>query len=69
MGQQAYRNTKLRHLLMCLQGLISQAIVHAGLQQCVVGHSVWLQTHLLQHLEPAVMRAESGTVCSPNANN
>ena len=52
-GKQAYRDGKLQHLSVGLHGLISQAIAHAALQECVVGHTVWPQACFLQLCKPA----------------
>ncbi len=57
LGRQAYRDGKLHHLSVGLHGLISQAIAHAALQECVVGHTVWPQACFLQLCKPALPSA------------
>lgn len=58
-GKQAYRDGKLHHLSVCPHGLISQAVAHAALQECVVGHAVWPQACFLQLSKPALANAWS----------
>ena len=57
MGEQAYRDGKLHHLSVGLHGLISQAVAHAALQECVVGHTVWPQAGFLQPCKSALASA------------
>jgi len=58
-GRQAYRDSKLDHLSVRLHGLISQAVAHAALQECVVRHTVWPQACFLQLSKPALSSPRS----------